>query len=327
MIAQGLASDRLGARRATKEQEVSLDEAHTLLRSTLASMWVPTSFRERQLLLLRVREFAEERQLTLDHDDTACLFVVSTKTAKTTQLSYAKAISGVYRRIGVPREGLVALMAALRKEGGLIPTDQAHPMDRAQLAAFLQDLPSWMGPAEELLCRVAWKAASRWSECAALSRSSFLALSPTQIIIDWGTAHKAAAARGNDPFDEDRFAVLEGDWVPRIFELVTALGDFARLSKMTVSDFDRRIKTVLVGEMCRCTAHSFKAGAINHVVVRLGADPDALADESALPRLFKHTGDAKVARKLPKQTLTYLRDVGAQAAAVFLGTQMVTRLL
>jgi hypothetical protein len=191
--------------------------------------------------------------------------------------------------------------------GALTPIKQATPI----LRTFL-DHPD-LCP-HRLAALIAWKTASRWDEVLRLSRSSCTILpetvtDPARILIDWDNRTKASRT---NPHRASRWTIIEGPFTDEISAKLLPLEPTAPITLLSTAEIDR----ILLPH--GYSAHSFKAGAMNHITRQLPPGQDS---EVLLARLAKHQHPLDPTAV----TLGCIRD--HLALALTLGTKRATRLL
>jgi hypothetical protein len=160
---------------------------------------------------------------------------------------------------------------------------------------------------------IAWKSAARIGEVRNLTRASLVQLSKSSIIIDWFTLPKG---RRGDPYTPSRFAVLEGDLVPRIYKFFRTLQKDEPVMAATTSEFRKALQAC--PGMRKFSAHSIKRGAISHLMQFV---PETV-EHLLVSRLAKHKVDSD---DVSRQTLRYGADHKQLARS--LRTSRVTTLL
>ena len=293
--------------RVTGEVEVGPGEAVERLQAVVAGMWARSTSSQRQLLWARLVRWANEHGLEVDAD-TAMLFVLATGVSPQGMLAYAKALSGTMRHLGLAQQPLLSLASALRAAGGAIPQQQATPMPKEVLVAWAL----CQQPHLRLAALTAWKTAARWGEVCTLSSEQFIAVQPTEVIIDWHTSPKGRRA---NPFTASKWTVICGDLTPSIAELVTRLRPFERLTAVSTADVTAMWRAT--PGMEAYSGHSVKRGALTFLfgLIASGAD----LSEMLVGRLAKHHGEGG----LSSTTIRYGGCPTEMARA--LRTQEVTR--
>ena len=118
-----------------KEFTSDLNDSLLTLERIAGRIWAQSTMRNRQCLWDRLLIWVERNDVPVNQD-TVALFVTATKVSKQGMLAYAKAFSGMLKRMGLANETLKQLAAALRADGAAIPLEQAKPIDRPSLIAW-----------------------------------------------------------------------------------------------------------------------------------------------------------------------------------------------
>jgi hypothetical protein len=226
--------------------------------------------------------------------------------------AYAKTLAAILKATsGQSNHVLQQYIQGLTALGATTPLKQAIPMQVHDLVKFAVTLPL----RERVAVYLCWKTCSRWAEIAALTGSSFVEVTKTQLVICWGRTTKTTRM---NPFRAQAYTVVEREaGLAEVADVVTALGPAERLTDMTtaalISKFRQR------PFMKGYTAHSIKRGAIGHLadLALQGQVPLEL-----LPLMAKHVWPL---RDFPSSTLRYMPDQGTTAR--LLGSQRATRQL
>ena len=191
-----------------REYTSDLTDSLMVMEQIAGKIWAQSTMRSRQCLWDRLLIWVERNDVPVNQD-TVALFVTATKVSKQGMLAYAKAFSGMLKRMGLENETLKQLAAALRADGAAVPLEQAEPINRSVLIAWAmkQDVQLKTG----LL--IAWKSAARWGEVWKLGRRNFVFISVEEIIVDWWDVPKG---RREDPFKPSRWVVIKGFLTPEI---------------------------------------------------------------------------------------------------------------
>jgi hypothetical protein len=300
-----------------KGQYMTKDEAEEHLSTMAAGMWADSTLKGRRGLVERWIQWCSTNETELD-DQSAVLFclAISTRTPNS-QLQALKDMSGTFLRLGLPHDNLKTAIAMMNAQGCNIPMKQAAPMEKAHLIEYLSNDQrlTWQ---MVLAMKIAWKTASRWDEVAHLTRSHFIHLSPTEVIIDWFTLPKG---RRPNPYVPSRYTVIVGDWTEDICRLASEMHPTWTLSTWTTSRLDMYWKTVQPMARFHYTAHSFKRGAWKHLLKAI-ADNKIEMPPHILSTLMKHKSPHDA---LSNQDIRYNGD--SIDLARYLGTQRATRLL
>lgn len=198
------------------------------------------------------------------------------------------------------RTSLQLASKQLRAEGALLPKHQAPAILRAQLEhAVLRS--------HRLPLLLAWKSASRWDEISKLIvPTSFIVMSPTEIIVDWLQETKASRT---DPHRASRFTVLLGSDVEELYHLLSQHPP-GPITSLSTSALTRLLRRAFPGE--NLSAHSLKAGAMDVLAAAVVAGHISISEMS---RIAKH----KTPSDPSATTLRYVRDLPTLARALATG--------
>ena len=97
-----------GERPLAQEGAVNLDEALERLGGVVAQMWAAETSQKRRNLWGRLQGWAAAQHIPVTAE-AAALFVLATSVTPQGQLNYAKALSGVFRHLGLERQPLLSL--------------------------------------------------------------------------------------------------------------------------------------------------------------------------------------------------------------------------
>lgn len=294
-----------------------LPTAAASLAATLTSQWAPSTLRDHQSLWARFQNFLQDHGLP-QSDRAAALFVSATNTMPSTKLTYAKELTAIFNRAGLPSDFLRMLASGLRGQGALIPEHQATPISRAHLEQLANSFP----PQDAAAILLAWKTASRWDEITRLTAKHFKHRSDEAIILDWGTDTKASRAAPNR---ESRFVEVRGPWTARINRSISFTTPTQRLTSLSMAALIARMAEMFPD--ANYSAHSIKRGAMNAALQALQTDRGSLSSDDlrALATLSKHQTDQHA---LPPVSISYLgEEQTLPALARAIGTGRVTQLL
>jgi hypothetical protein len=202
-------------------------------------------------------------------------WIASTNAQPQGRLSYNKCCTAIISLRALIIDAPLKLQRrSLLGLGALTPIKQATPI----LRTFL-DHPD-LRP-HRLAVLIAWKTASRWDEVLRLSRSSCTILpetvtDPARILIDWDNRTKASRT---NPHRASRWTIIEGPFTDEISAKLLPLAPTAPITLLSTAQIDR----ILLPH--GYSAHSFKAGAMNHITRQLPPGQDS---EVLLARLAKH---------------------------------------
>ena len=296
-----------------QESDVLVTEAQSRLQALFNQMWASKTTSSRQNLWRRLAAWTSSQGLPINAD-TAALFVTATGVQPQGQLTYAKALSAIFGKMGYHQGPLLTMASALRSSGAAIPINQQTPIPR-------ETLVRWAGkqePSLRLCTYVAWKTASRWGEVWKLTSSQFILVTETEVIVDWWTTPKGK--RGN-PFKASRFAVIKGQLTKDIAELYNQLQPFDVVCSVNTDALD--LMWSMDSDMAPYRGHSIKRGAMCHLLEQM--DSGVSIPDELLDRLTKH--EHPKAQKFSASTMGYGtgNDTKANIAmARVLGTGRIT---
>jgi hypothetical protein len=276
-------------------------------------MWAASTQANYARLAHRWQEYAKSKREEVWAASTITSWLLSETcepAAKHSYLKVAKAIRSAREKLLHSSTDL--LSKHLRGDGALIPQRQAPPLKRELL-----DHPIFIP--HRLAVLLAWSSASRWDEISRLTKESFIAIAPDEVIVDWFTGTKATRTQ---PFRASRFTVIRSRYVAEIADRLLRLKSEEPVTQLTTSQITTLLRKAAPEE--NLSAHSFKAGALDEVAFRLStAQPPLphLEQEVALARLAKHVH----ALDPNPTTLRYIRT--PEHLARMLGTGKTTELL
>ena len=275
-------------------------------------MWAGSTWASYGSVWGRYLEYCLEHGLEPEESQNGCLWVVSTvgtteKVSLQGQHQYAKTLSAVFGRLGWHCRYLSMMAAGMRNQGALIPIHQALAITLAELRILLADKRL---ATVHLGLMLAWSSASRWDDIVNLTRSMFIYVAVSRLIISWSDQTKTTKG---DPFRSSAYVVLEGSFTSAIFASLPQ-DPQDNITAHTTAQLDRLLK--------KCgyqwSGHSFKRGAANHLVRQAA---EGRFDLALLPQLLKH----KSATDFNSCTIRYVGDHVSLALA--LRTAEATRLL
>lgn len=290
-----------------------LDAAYSMA----SKAWADSTWQDRCYLIKRYAHFTRTTPLPGDTSEgmAVAAFVEATAVSLASRLQYAKTLHAVLSQI-TQQEALVDLkfyMAGLRASGAMIPTRQAQPATKAQVATIMAAAPT---VGLRVATWLAWKSASRWGDIAGLKATQVKEISPNELLVSWGQSTKTGR---QNPFTVSGWTLIRHTTVipPEYVKYIKERGT-QPLTTITTDQFDKWVKTVQGCE--QLTAHSLKRGALTHLL-QCAADGKLRIDRIATIAKHAHLGhDA-----LPATTLRYVADTVALARA--LGTHEATVLL
>ena len=284
-----------------------------LVLATAQRTWAKGTWSQRTRLW---RNFLRWRQVPGNtHPDMGmelAMFVAShTGTKASTRMTYGTSLASIATRLGRQVPVLRWYISGLSTTPGAMVADGAQPATQQQVARLVAD--STLPQSVRAGIFLAWKTASRWDDILGLTRQSFLLVSSLEIVVEWGklktnrrqkrTVHSWTVVASDTPMNLLRRHVLS-----------------LRADDPFVSTSTRQLIELLRSRTSpRLTAHSFKKGAVDHLV-RLAAAGQF--DLRKLPQLAKHVDRAN---DFPASTLRYVSERIGLARS--LGTQDATRLL
>ena len=282
--------------------------------NVISSMWAQNTWSTRSRIWDHLIDFCKRNNLDPkqpQHLDYAImLWTESTRstTSVVTRLKYASDLAAVASRLGASVPVTRMYCAGLRASGGLIPLEQAPPINFEQLKKLRAAAASERNG--DRLCAalfLAWKTASRWDEVSRITGASLIRLDNKEIIIEWLDRTKTTRS---DPFRLDSFTTLihEPQVPEAIMSTLRRLGRNEFLTNRTTSWLDTWMARVLPpnNNSSKVTAHSIKRGAMDFLA--LAVDHGHL-DRIVLPVIAKH----KVDWDIPSTTLRYISNKVAKA--------------
>jgi site-specific recombinase XerD len=195
-------------------------------------------------------------------------------------------------------------LKSLIAQGAAVPKRIPVCITREEIESIVVDMPSRLAG----ILLIMWKAAARYSETAALTRSRFIHLSPDEVTLDWGQGTKSSRLA---PFRPDRFTVIKGWGTDRICQVVKRLKPDEPLSRMPASSFAKTLSNYAGRKM---GTHAVKHGAVHHLMENVVKGAITMSDVQCLA---KH-----------KSIETTIRYAGAnRTTANALGTARATNVL
>lgn len=265
--------------------------------------------RNRDYLLLRLRQFAQTHSLPLDRR-TAMLFATATTNTKaSTKLTY---LSTLMARLE-PGSELQLYRRGLRRISAQEELNQAPPMTREQLHTIMREAT----PDIQLPLLLGWKTASRIDELAQLTGQQ-IRIYGQSIVIDWGANTKASAL---DPHHACLLVEVREPKNP----LAYPIAPLRQLAQIVIGRktpvFPQPVIDTLRELLTRhgLRGHSIKSGAITELLQHAA---DGKLDANIIPLLAKHRQQQP---PLPSTTIRYIRDRVGLALA--LRTGLATELL
>eukprot|EP00796_Vickermania_ingenoplastis_P000160 gene160-biopygen149 len=192
------------------------------------------------------------------------------------------------------------VLRSLRRLSAAEPIRQAAGISPADMMRLINIAPTWQ---DQIVFRLAWMTASRWSEIYALTTDCFLDIDSNTLILDWATIPKTSKDK---PYQEYRFARFLGHHQAMLRQLLRDRGPGSRLTTITGSQL-RQLMIQLGkrvdprGGLRHYTAHSIKRGALQSAAV-LREEKDL--DPEKVVLLAKHSFPTQIS----STTLRYLQE-------------------
>jgi hypothetical protein len=203
----------------------------------------------------------------------------------------------------------------LRKLSAADPLKQAVPITREQVKHILSN--ATLGLGDKVAIFLCWKTASRWDEMTHLTKTSFLKVNDSEIIIRWGARTKTSQT---NPWQLTNWTVIVPGpdlgmnlWMLWSAQKINKLGP-QKLTNLQTSQLAR----VLKAEHPALSAHSIKRGAVTLLLEHAAAGrvPTAIVS-----RLAKHAMPGDIS----SSTLRYGQN--SVTIARLLQTQLATQFL
>lgn len=220
------------------------------------------------------------------------------------KLTYAKSLKATFTQMGIPCRPVEMYITALLAQGAAVPVHQALAIKRSQVMKLVGSLSK----DEAAMVTLVWKAVSRWSEAAGLTKANFIKVSPTEVIISWGQGTKSSRL---NPYRESMFTVLVGPGTERVFHRIRQMKGDEPFCRLSTDQMNAILKRKLGAGY---TTHGFKHGAVETLMEEVEKGTLTLED---VMKIAKH--------QQLETTLRYAGNVEATARA--LNTQKVTVLL
>jgi len=284
-------------------------------------MWADSTWTGRRQLMVRFLNFVRRRALLAPADPVQLdwcivLFCEETNVAPAGKLQYSKDLAALLRRMELGTTLPVTKMyqSSLRGSGGLVPTNQAVAAAPTQVQNTLVRAEQ-EGPRLLAAVFLTWKTASRWDEITKLTKQSFLASTPREIIISWGDRTKTT--RASDPFRASGYGVVhhpqDMTW---LCNTINSLHPNEYLINWTTGQFVRWLQRG--PSTPTLTAHSFKRGALSFLLALFNKNIINKQHLNVLSILAKH----KTIMDFPSMTIRYMSE--DHETARMLGTQHLT---
>ena len=169
--------------------------------------------------------------------------------------SYGRGLMTLFNLIGLNTVPIKFFCKALQAQGAEEPVHQMQPLT----PFLLNKIRRRCAQSESQTLLMCWKAASRWSETANLTKDKFVEISPQKVVIAWGRGTKATRC---NPWRESMYTVIQGQGTIELAQYVRTLRSWDRMCRTNVREMDRNIKRVL-GE--GFGTHSAKRGAVTQL--------------------------------------------------------------
>ncbi|EKF32815.1 hypothetical protein MOQ_003328 [Trypanosoma cruzi marinkellei] len=150
------------------------------------------------------------------------------------------------------RTPLDMAILGLQKIAARSETKQARPLTKEVMGQFIRRRTNWK---ERIVFRLAWIAASRWFDVAALPPNNGTMERDGVIFLYWPVAAKTAGA---DPHRALRFVRMRGHDALDTMKLCRELQRNEQLTNMTTAHVERALPP------WNATAHSIKRRALRH---------------------------------------------------------------
>lgn len=288
---------------------VEREQLEAQLERELEGSWSTRTWAQYRSLWTRFSLFTQANNLTPD-GHAAAMFVTALPVTVQSKHTYVRDFITIFRKSKMDHTELTMLDSSLCARGALIPTTQAPPMT----IDAVRNLYRILGYPERYLIMLAWKTASRWDEIQRLQASSFLLLTPTEIVIYFGNETKTSRIRPNRA---DLFVVIRGAYTAELCAFFAPhvrnrkVGPLFPYPVQKITDILRR---------WGFTAHSMKRGATTHIMLTL---PEGSPHLQLLPLLEKHAPHFATVQDVD---LRYCSEKQI-AIARHLGTGILTSLL
>ncbi|EKG01976.1 hypothetical protein TCSYLVIO_007013 [Trypanosoma cruzi] len=211
------------------------------------------------------------------NEESRAAFLVAIDVAPSTRLQYARMLRSMLEMDRTPLD-----MAALGLQKVAVRSETKEEMNQV-----IRSRTDWK---ERVVSRLAWIAASRWSEIAALTPKNSTLEPDETLILDWPVAPKTARA---DPHRASRFVRIRGQDAFDTINLCRALRHNKKLTNLTTAHVERALAS------WNATAHSIKRGALRHAAQIVEAHN---FDPHVISQLAKHFDPFD----LPQNTVRYL---------------------
>ena len=299
------------------EPALNLEDTLGTLQQQVVEMirnaWADSTLAQRSNLHQRLRQFCNTNNLNLEDtvDWAIPMFLQSLDVAPSTKLTYSKTLLAIFHQQGIATPIANLFQSGLRVASCTTPTQQATPASPSQINKLL--LQAHRSDNLKLLAAIflAWKTASRWDDVRNIIGTSVVQADQEQIIIEWGTRTKTTR---KEPHRASNWTVVHHDQeMTLVARQLRLLQPQEQLIEWTTQQLVQWTHRAL--QQQDLTAHSFKRGAVDHLMKCAAANQ---VDVSKIPLLAKH----KWQEWLPATTIRYSTDPVAMALA--LQTQELT---
>ncbi|KAF8286966.1 hypothetical protein TcBrA4_0026030 [Trypanosoma cruzi] len=199
------------------------------------------------------------------NEESCAVFLMAIDVAPSTRLQYARMLRSM---LEMNRTPLDMMILGLQKIAARSGTQQVRPSTKEGMSRFVRSRTDWK---ERVVIRLAWIAASRWFEIAALTANNSTMEADWTIILYWPVAPKTAKA---DPHRALRFARIRGQDAFDIIKLCRTLQEKEKLTNLTAAHVERALAP------WDATAHSIERGALRHaaqIVEKYNLDPHVIS--------------------------------------------------
>ncbi|KAF8288628.1 hypothetical protein TcBrA4_0007380 [Trypanosoma cruzi] len=246
-------------------------------------MCAPSTWERGMSLAGKFTTFCRTHEQPMNEEGCA-VFLMAIEVAPSTRLRHARMLRSM---LEMDRTPLDMMILGLQKIAARSETKQAHPLTKEEMNQVIRSRTDWK---ERVVLRLAWIAASRLFEIAALTAKNFTLEADGTLILDWPVAPKTARA---DPHRASRFVKIRGQDAFDAIKLCRTLQENEKLTNITNAKVERALAP------WNATAHSIKRGALRHaapIVETHDLDPHVIS------QLAKHVDPFD----LPQNTARYL---------------------
>ncbi|EKG00218.1 trans-sialidase, putative, partial [Trypanosoma cruzi] len=166
------------------------------------------------------------------NEESCAVFLMAIDVPPSTRLQYARMLRSM---LEMNRTPLDMMIMGLQKIAARSETQQARPLTEEEMNQVIRSRTDWR---ERVVVRLAWMAASRWSEIAALTPNNFTPEPDGTLILDWSVAPKTARA---GPHRASRFVKIRGQDAFDIIKLCRTLQENEKLTNITTAQVERAL--------------------------------------------------------------------------------------